>query len=208
MSVGTSLLSLTPADLSAVREVGAIGAGHAATALARLTGIRVELAAPELKVHPLLNMPPIFSSFEEPATGVLLPYGGDMEGHFLLLLQDEGAALLLAALFPEGKDPGAEMRDSALAETGSILGGAFLTILSRITGHLLIPTPPVLVRDMMGAILDEVLAEVGAETDHALVIRADLRDPAGGLLAHAVLVPDPAGLALFLEAAARLRTHR
>jgi chemotaxis protein CheC len=201
-------LALTSRAMDAIREIGLIGAGHAATALSRLTGARVDMTVPEVEVRPIAGLPPIFASLEDPALGVLLPYGGDFDGHFLLLFPDEGVRALEEFLLrdPEGATP--SMRESAIAETGSILAGSFLTMLSRMTGHILIPTPPLLVKDMAGAILDEVLSEVGTRSDRVLTLDFTLRTREGKPLARAVLIPDPTGLRLLLEAAERLYARR
>src|SRR5512138_771990 len=201
-------LSLSPREMGSIREIGLIGAGHAATALSRLTGVRVDMTVPELDIRPLAGLPPLFAALDEPALGVLLPHRGDLDGHFLLLFPEKGLRSLEAFLLRDPAGATAEMRESAIAETGSIMAGSFLTMLSRLTGHILIPTPPLLVRDMAGAILDELLAEVGTRSDRVLTLDFTLRETGGKALARAVLIPDPTGVRLLLEAAERLRARR
>jgi chemotaxis protein CheC len=192
----------------AIREICTIGAGHAATALSRLTGACIDMTAPELTICTLAGVPSLFSSLEEPCCGVMLPYGGDLEGRFLLLFPESGVRALERHLLPDPARAGDELRGSALAETATIMAGAFLTVLSRMTGRILIPSPPVMARDMAGAIIDEVLADVGAASDEVIALDFVLRQRSGETIAHALLIPDPTGVGLLLEAAGRLRTLR
>lgn len=195
-------------ELAAIRHIGMIGANHAATALSRLTGARVESSIPEVKVVPFAEVLPLFETVEDPAVGVLLPYGGDIEGHFLQLFPEDGVRTLQEFLLADPAGASPAMRDSAITETASIMTGAFLTILSRLTGHILMSSPPLLVKDMAGAILDELLAEIGTGGDSLITIGTVMREEMGPVLARTLLLPDPAGVRLLLEAAGRLRAGR
>jgi chemotaxis protein CheC len=109
-------------------------------------------------------------------------------------------------LFPGGSVVNRELVDSAFTETGNILSGAFITVLSRLSESLLITLPPITVKDMAGAILDTILAEIGSHADEVLALVSRLKDRTGGSLVKAVIIPDPGSIALFLQAAARLRS--
>ncbi len=205
-----SPLSLGPGELDAIREIGTIGAGHAATALSRLIGAGIDMTVPRLTICSLAGFPAVFFSLEDPAFGVMLPYGGDLEGHFLLLFPEKGARSLEKLLLPGRRPVTESLRDSALKETASIMAGAFLTVLSRITSRILLPSPPIMVRDMTGAIIDEMLAELGTGTgaDEVLTLDFSLNQRSGENLARTLLIPDPTSLSLLLEAAGRLQVQR
>jgi chemotaxis protein CheC len=66
-----------------------------------------------------------------------------------------------------------EMEISALAEAGNVAGSFFLTTMAERAGLTLPPTPPVVIHEMCGAILDTVAAELAVlEHDEAIVIEA------------------------------------
>ena len=58
-----------------------------------------------------------------------------------------------------GVEAGTEVGDSALGEIGNILGTSYLNALSMMTGLSLLPSPPMLVTDLLGAIVASVLAQ-------------------------------------------------
>ena len=64
-----------------------------------------------------------------------------------------------------------EMEISALGEMGNIVGSFFLNALADATGLDLRVSPPEVMMDMAGAILDAVLAEIMLEVDEALVMQ-------------------------------------
>ena len=64
-----------------------------------------------------------------------------------------------------------EMEISALGEMGNIVGSFFLNALADATGLKLRVSPPSVMMDMAGAILDAILAEVMSDVDEALVMQ-------------------------------------
>ena len=78
-------------------------------------------------------------------------------------------------------------------------------MLSSLSERIVISLPPFLVQDMAGALLDTILAEVGALSDDLTVLVFELTGPGGASLVRSTLIPGSAGIELFLEAAGRLR---
>jgi len=202
----TNQVSLTQRDIDAIKEICSLGAAQAGSALSRLAGVSIAVASPEVITLPLGEVPSLFGGLDAPAVGVLVPYQGDVEGNILLLFQDSGRSELEKLLFPGGSVVNRELVDSAFTETGNILSGAFITVLSRLSESLLITLPPITVKDMAGAILDTILAEIGSHADEVLALVSRLKDRTGGSLVKAVIIPDPGSIGLFLQAAARLRS--
>jgi chemotaxis protein CheC len=64
------------------------------------------------------------------------------------------------------------MEESALGEMGNIVGSFFLNCLSDCTGMSFHPTPPAVMMDMAGAVLEVALAAVMMETDQACIVEA------------------------------------
>jgi chemotaxis protein CheC len=110
-----------------------------------------------------------------------------MEGEgfgYLLLLLDEPMALQVAALML-GEDPSSialedEMTASALAEAGNVACSSFMNEIGEATDLQLLATPPVVVGDMRGAIMDIALAEIAQLGDEALLIKTQLGRPEEG----------------------------
>ena len=50
-------ITLTDLELDALKELGNIGTGHATTALAEMTGVRIAISVPEIGVIPITEIP-------------------------------------------------------------------------------------------------------------------------------------------------------
>ncbi len=206
IKASTSGFNFTPEDIDSISMVGKIGAQHAAAALSKLVGITVKLSRLEAMTLSVGKVPDRVGGMGTPVMGVLIPFQGDVTGNTLLLFSDEAVDELLVLLFPDRKTIEGDLRDSAIAETGNILAGAIHTVLSRLTGRILISLPPVAVLDMAGALLDSLLAEAGSRGDAVVCLEFQLTDGDGKNLVKTVLLPGLEGLELMKEAAKRLET--
>ena len=207
MKRGRSTTPLLSGDqVAAVREVATIAAMQAGNALSLLSNIPIRISAPEVANLKLSEIPALFGGLDTPAIGVLVPFQGDMEGNALLLFPEKGISELEGMLLGSPGQAGEDLRQSAFAEIGNILTGTLLTVLSSLSEKIVVSLPPFLVQDMAGAILDTILAEVGTWSDEVTTLVFKLTDPEGASLVRSVLIPGSAGIELFLEAAARLRT--
>ncbi|HUO69147.1 MAG TPA: chemotaxis protein CheC [Solirubrobacteraceae bacterium] len=158
-------------QLDALAELANIASGTAATALSQMVGGEVGLDVPRALALPLADAVDAAGPPDELVTGVVLKPEGDMEALVLLLIPLRDAAVLCELL---GVEAGTEVGDSALGEIGNILGSAYLNALSMMTGLNLLPSPPMVVTDLLGAIVATVLAETAGESDLALVLDSNL----------------------------------
>lgn len=205
MSAGpASPSTLSEKQLEAISQVAAIAAAQAGNALARLSRIPVGITSADVLTLKLHEISSLFGGLSAPAIGVLVPFHGDQEGNALLLFPEAGVGALEDVLLGDGPGRDEELKLSAFAEIGNVLTGNLLTVLSTLSGKLLISLPPFPVQDMAGAILDAVLADVGAATDEATVLVFNLAASTGGNLVRSIFIPGGAGIELLLEAADRL----
>jgi chemotaxis protein CheC len=145
-STSSVLLSLTPARLDALKEVANIGAGHAATALSLLTGARIMIEVPTVKIGQLCDLVPAIAPLDAPVVSVMMDMHGSLNGLTLLALPVVTARRLADLMLRRERRPGAitfnALEESALKEAGNILGGAYMTALSEFLGLQLMPSPP------------------------------------------------------------------
>ena len=104
---------------------------------------------------------------------VYLRVSGCATGHMLLVFQPETAFELVDMLL--GLAPGTtkdlgDMERSAMGEMGNIMGSFFLNALADATKLPLLPSPPAVMMDMAGSIIDAVLAEIFMEAEDLLVV--------------------------------------
>lgn len=197
------ILELSAMQLDALKEIGNIGAGNAATALSQMINRKIEMNVPRVSITPLSEVPDLVGGPDAMVVGVFLRVYGKAPGSVLFLLPKESAFYLVDTLM--GKTHGATqkldfMDESALMEIGNILAGAFLNALSHFTKLTLLPSIPALALDMAGAILSVVLVQLGQIGDHALVIETDFLAEDDGIRGQFFLLPDPGSLETILRA--------
>ncbi|MDI3537986.1 MAG: chemotaxis protein CheC [Bacillota bacterium] len=180
-----------------LREVGNIGAGNAATALAQLVGRPIHMEVPDVLWVPLDEVAARLGGPEKPVAGILLGVEGEAPATILFALPLSQAYTLLDIML--GRSPGTtsaldELEQSALQETGNILTGAYLNSLNAFTNLGFRPTVPALAVDMAGAVLDYVLAEFGQVADQVLLIETEFRAEGQEVTGYFFLVPEPPSL--------------
>jgi chemotaxis protein CheC len=163
--------SYSEMQLDALAELANIASGTAATALSQMLGQEVELRVPRALALPLADAVDAAGAPEDIVTGIVLGLEGDVDALVLLLVPAADAGTLCRLL---GVEPQTEVGDSALSEIGNILGTSYLNALSMMTGLTLLPTPPTLATDLLGAIVAFVLAQAAGENDVALVLDSEL----------------------------------
>jgi chemotaxis protein CheC len=184
----------TDLQLDALRELANIASGTAATALSQMLGREVGLNVPRALALPLPDAVDAAGAPDETVCGVVIPLGGDIEALVLLLIPLDSADTLCRLL---GVEAGSEVGNSALSEIGNILGTSYLNALAAMTGLELVPCPPHLSTDLLGAIVASVLAATVGEADTALVMDSEL-DVAGAPCSMSFLLLPTAGGAVDL----------
>jgi chemotaxis protein CheC len=180
--------------MDVLREVGNIGAGHAATALSRLLDKPVDMAVPTVSFVPFESIADRVGGPEEVVVAVFLRVDGDAPGNMFFLMSRLQAKLLLQGLAgfePAGDGGYSELELSALCEIGNILAGSYLSSLADLTGLAMSPSVPSVAVDMAGAILSYGLLQFGTMGDDALLIDTTFlrgRQEAEG---HFYFIPDP-----------------
>lgn len=194
---------LSPLQLDALREVGNIGAGHAATVLSQLINKKVSMTVPQVNVLPLAEACNFVGGPEQPMVGVYLRIFGGAPSKMLYLFPEEKALFMAGLLIndPEKcRNLLGELEVSALKEIGNILTGAYVYAFSNFTGIHMISSVPALAFDMVGAILNTVLADLGEMGDYAVIIQTQLTACDESVDGHFFLVPDPGSLVTILDA--------
>jgi chemotaxis protein CheC len=146
---------------------------RAGTALSDMAGIQIQVTSSSLDLVPLAQVPSAVGSPDAVAVGIYVAMTGDGVGHILLLMDESVAQQLAGALLFEDASSVCitdELPASALAEAGNVSCSAFMNLLGDATGLRLEATPPAVVQDMRGAIVDAIVAEVALLGDEALVI--------------------------------------
>jgi chemotaxis protein CheC len=196
----------TSIQMDAIREIGNIGTGNAATALSSLIGRTVDMDVPVAELVPIYEVTAHYGSPETRVCAVLLRTEELFSCSLMFLIDEEKADVLADLIIPmdiSGMDDEAkfQMRNSALSEQGNIILGAFLNALSLITGWTLPTTTPAVARDMLGSIMDLVASMFGVMGDSAMLVKTNLHimEIEGDLGGTVIMIPDPGSLEALLS---------
>jgi chemotaxis protein CheC len=188
------LKQLAEFQLDVLKEVGNIGAGHAATALSKMLDRPVDMKIPQVNILPFEEITNSLGGSEAVVIAIFLRVIGEAPGNMFFILSQESAKKLLANMAGieiEQEGVYSEMEVSALQEIGNILVGSYLSSLADFTRLSMQPTVPSLAIDMAGAILSYGLIQFGEMGDHALLIDTKFLEGDHEVEGHFFFIPDP-----------------
>ena len=188
--------------LDALKEVGTIGAGHAANALSQLAGKKIMITVPEVKVLSLKKIVKLVGPPENFVAAVYMKLMGDTQGRSLLIFPRQCTFNLVDILMKRTVGQTKFLKEidcSAIKEVGNILTGAFLTTLADFLNIVLIPSVPLMAYDMVGAILEALAIEFGEDADCIFCIQTEFTDPSLEIGGSFILVFDRQSLDIIIE---------
>lgn len=193
--------SLTPIQLDALREVGGIGSGHAATALSQLVDRRITLEVPRIEIVEFSEVPQLFGGPERLVGAVYSRILGDINGAILFMV-DRTAALALVDMM-HGHEVGTAKslghdEEALLRHVASILISAYVAAIGRLADLEVLPSSPSLAFDMAGALLQTAVAEIGVDAEQAFLVRASFIDKNDMIEAALFFAPYPDSLSVLL----------
>lgn len=167
---------LSSLELDALKEIGSIGTGNAATALSSMIGKQVRIEVLEVRIMGYNEAIEWIGGPEEITAGVLVKIGGQISGIMLSVQQLDFVNLVLGSMLDkcvEDYDELHEMECSALIEVGNIMISTFINALSGLAGINIELTVPAFTVDMQGAIMAVPMAEYGGQSDYIMTIGGD-----------------------------------
>jgi chemotaxis protein CheC len=200
---------IQPYHLDILKEVGNIGAGHAATALSKLLNKTIDMKVPAVRVVSFDEITDLVGGSDNIVAAIFLRIEGDAPGNMFFMLPVNEATLLIQYLigdpsFDLNSPPIPELGLSALQEVGNILAGSYLSALSDLTKLNLQPSVPALSVDMAIAILSYGLLELSQVGDYAIVIDTEIIEKVDAesqkTKGHFFLLPDPGSYDIIFKA--------
>jgi len=177
--------------LDVLKEIGNIGAGNAATALAQMLQCKVDMKVPKVKLLDFKDLGESMGGEEQIMSGIYFLVEGDITGSIMFLQSIESARVLVSKITgsPVAEDDFSEMEISALKEVGNIITGSYLSSLSQLTNLKITSSIPDLCIDMAGAILSVPAIELGEIGDKILLIQTQFSEEED-IDGYFILVPD------------------
>ncbi len=178
--------------IDVLKELGNIGSGNAATALAAMIDKKVDMKVPKVKILEFKEVGDILGDSETPVVGIYFKLSDEIEGNIMFVLDIDSALNLTNMLFgrDNAKNELDEMDMSALSEVGNILSASYINSLSVLTGlNLKISIPSICV-DMAAAILSVPAVQFGHIGEHVIFIETQFEENDKKITGDLFLVPE------------------
>jgi chemotaxis protein CheC len=198
----TELRNLNEFHLDVLREIGNIGAGHAATALSTLLQQEIQMKVPCVRIASFDEIADILGGAEQIVIGVFLRTVGEIPGNIFFLLTLDSAKRLLVSILGDNEhsDSFSDMEISAISEVGNILASSYVSSMSDFIKKEIQVTVPAVSIDMAGAILSVGLIPMGEIGDLALVVETELLYENREIEGYLFMLPDPGTIETIFQA--------
>lgn len=170
------------------------GVNNAVIGLSQMAGQDIKIENLIVKKVLVKDIPALFGGPEALIIAIYLEISGQSNGHMVVVYHPKVAFDLVDLLLGQPSGTAKELTDmekSVLGEMGNIMGSFFLNYISDSTGNRFQPSPPAVMMDMAGAVLDAALASVLAYSDSTYIVETVFgtndRQVAGTFL----VIPDP-----------------
>lgn len=170
-----------------------IGSVNAITGLSQMINQEIKITALNLEEVSIRNSASLIGKPDDLIVGIYLMFSGNASGHIMLAFQPHIAFELvdMAMGNPAGSTVElGEMERSVLGELGNVVGSFFLNAVADHANLRLLPSPPVVAVDMVGAIIGSVIAEALADTESIFVIKLSFSTPDRQLEGRFLVLPN------------------
>jgi chemotaxis protein CheC len=197
-----NLEQLNEIHIDVLKEIGNIGSGNAATALASILGDTVAMDIPKVNIVDVNQAVDALGGPEKITIGVLCKLSEDIEGLMMFLIQQEYAPVILEGIgCPGTKESGplSEMEKSAISEIGNILISSYINSIATLSKLNIHTSVPALCVDMVGALMSVPAIEMATVSDHIIFIQDSFLSDEQSITANMLLVPNITSLEKILQ---------
>lgn len=188
---------------SALKEIGNIGAGNAASALSQMVGRKIEMSVPEISIIATEEIQKTLSEqSQKKGVGIYTMVYGDVNGKILMYFEKENAFQLIDIMM--GRTSGdtksiEDIEESAIKEIGNILASSYLSAIGEFTKLRLMPSIPNIVEETLEQIVSFVSRQFQEVVGNALWIETEFIDSPNKISGNFYLLPDAVALETILK---------
>jgi chemotaxis protein CheC len=189
---------LSELQLDALKEVGNIGSGNAATALSQMINRRIDMSLPEIRILPFEEMIKKIGSQDEVVVAILLKVFGGAPGNLLLVLDNQKSQVFSDMFLKGFTNVSEEMRMSVFQEVGNIMANSYINAIAKLTNLNLVSSVPSIAVDMLTSILTISFIDAEQFSDHVLAFDTKFTENDQEIGAHFFYIPKPGSLSKIL----------
>ncbi len=192
--VRKTTMQLSANQRDALREMGNIGAAHAATTLSTMLMTPIEINVPEIHIVDISQVHEYLG--DEIAALVLFQIQGEVTpgGYIVLHIPKDSVQRLTNLMLgmTEENREFSEMDESAILEIGNIMVSAFLDATATLLNIIMLPSPPQLILDMPHAAMESILAsQETSDLNDVVLFRTELMSPQHRISGNIFMLPYP-----------------
>ena len=192
-------MGFTELQIDALKEIGNIGLGNAATAMSQILGKGIHISVPKVN---FISLEDVFERIDEETVvyAVVARVLGEAPGNILFVL--DTCTMMKIAKMLVGKQNGEDLNEigySALGEMGNIIFATYMSAIGQVTNLKLFPSVPAVTKDMLTAILSTTFIESGQFNDYVLDIETGFSQENEDLRGDFYFIPSPGSLEKILE---------
>ncbi len=198
--MSTQSLNLNDLQKDALKEVGNIGAGHAATALSQLLNTKINLSEPRIDVIKFRDLASRVGHEDRMVAALHMYIRGESPGQIVVLFDREQAVNFVARFLRRiigDIQVFDSISDSTLKEIGNIIAGSYLSAINNLTGQNVLPSVPTLSYGTIQAAF-RTLMSILPDQDVFLIESAFL-DKEREVAGQFILIPETGSLASLLS---------
>lgn len=194
---------LSDLQRDALKELGNIGAGSAATALSQLLGKDIKLNVPEVTIIPIEKVNEKIAKQQQIIVAVYLRIYGEIQARALLILPQDKIFYIIDLLMKKKlgstKEFG-ETEQSAIKEIGNIIISSYLNAIAKLIGLNSVPSVPALAVDMADAIIQTISAELAEVGPEAFLIENEMTEKETDISITLLILPEIDSMKKILKA--------
>lgn len=170
------------------------GMRHAATGFSTMLGENLQVSETAIRQVSFCEIPELLGGPEMDAVGIYLRAEGEVSGQIMLVIPLQRSMELVDLLFnlpPGTTNTLGTLERSALGEVGNLTASYFLNSISNMAGISVRPSPPAVMVDMVGAIMDIIVATCGGSSDNVLLLQTKFISNLRSIETSFWVIPDP-----------------
>ena len=192
---------LNEMQFDALKEIGNIGSGHAASALSSMLDRPIDMNVPQISILDYNEVVNNLGGPENVLAGILMSLSGDVSGMIMFLIHKPFVKILLSNLLGmdiEDNFDLDEMSQSAIKEVGNIIAASYVNAIAELTSLSIEISPPELSVDMVGSVLSLPAIYYANISDKIIFIKDEL-DKEDAASSQIILIPDVDSLKKIME---------
>jgi chemotaxis protein CheC len=182
--------NLSEMELDVLKELGNIGAGHAATSLSKLLDKEINIAVPKVRIGEIKSISNEFICGIVAGVIIALQDFEENKSGYLYIMFPESSSKQIATELFGMEEFDEEMYESTTMEVGNILSSAFCDASAEFMDVILLPSPPNFAVDIPTAVIDSVISQMAKKTNYIILFETALSSDANVEILLALL-PEP-----------------